>query len=98
MIEIVAPGPKNYIFKKKNGKCKSVIKGFALNYKSEETINLESVKNILFNDRNKTLNIDQLKFTRKDWNISTNIIQKMYQFVYDKRYMIEEFKTRPYGY
>lgn len=98
IIEIVAPGPKNYIYKKKNGKCKSVIKGFSLNYKSEETINLDSVKNILFNDRTKTLNIDQLKFTRKNWNISTSVISKMYQFVYDKRYIVEEFKTRPYGY
>ena len=96
--EIVSPGPKNYMFIKANGESKSVIKGFSLNKKSKETINFESVKDLLMNDRTKMLKADQLKFTRKNWEITTSVIQKMYRFVYDKRYIVDNYETRPYGF
>ena len=75
-----------------------MIKGFSANKSMKEVLNIDSIKEILFEDRSKELFVDQLKFSRKNWEISTSIIKKKYKFVYEKRYIIENYLTRPYGY
>ena len=58
------------------------------------------MKNIVQNDQNAKIEIPQLSFTRdkKTWHIKSDITQKLYGFVYDKRILMDDFTTYPYGY
>jgi len=98
--EIICPGPKNYQYKLDTGKQKCVIKGFSLNCSTALSLNFDSIKNIVFHNREKKIQVEQLKFSRdkNNWSIQTSIINKLYSFVYDKRVVCENFETIPYGY
>jgi len=98
--EIICPGPKNYQYKLDSGKQKCVIKGFSLNCSTSLSLNFDSIKNIVFHNREKKIQVEQLKFSRdkNNWSVQTNIINKLYSFVYDKRVVCENFDTIPYGY
>jgi hypothetical protein len=77
-----------------------VIKGFSLNCSTALSLNFDSIKNIVFHNREKKIQVEQLKFSRdkNNWSIQTSIINKLYSFVYDKRVVCENFETIPYGY
>jgi len=98
--EIICPGPKNYQYKLDSGKQKCVIKGFSLNCSTSLSLNFDSIKNIVFHNREKKIQVEQLKFSRdkNNWSVQTNIINKLYSFVYDKRVVCKNFDTIPYGY
>ena len=100
IVEFISAGPKNYTYTLDTGKQKCTIKGFTLNYKSSLNLNFDSIKEIIINDRNKKIKVDQLKFTRdkKSWEITTSVIQKLYSFVYDKRLILDNLDTLPYGF
>ena len=100
IVEFISAGRKNYAYKLDNGKTSCTVKGFTLNHLSSLSINFESIKNLVLNERNKKIQVDQLKFTRNkiDWDIKTDIISKMYGFVYDKRVLLNDLSTLPYGY
>ena len=98
--EFISAGPKNYAYKLDTGLTKCTIKGFTLNYISNLKLNFESIKEIVLNDHSKKLKINQLKFVRdkSTWEINTSIIEKLYSFVYDKRVIVDNFETLPYGF
>lgn len=100
IVEGVFAGPKNYSYKTNNGTTKCVVKGFSLSYITSLKLNFDSLKQIVIEDRLKRISVDQLKFTRNKttFDIKTLIIQKMYKFVYDKRVLVDDFKTLPYGF
>ena len=83
-----------------NGKSSCTVKGISLNYISSLVLNFESIRDIVLNDRKKRLRVEQLKFSRNknNWFIKTDIVSKMYGFVYDKRILLDSFYTLPYGY
>jgi hypothetical protein len=99
--EFASAGPKNYTYKLKNSQktvCK--VKGFTLNSVASEVINFDSVKDLILNNREEKLGVNQLKFTRdkKGWTVSTHVINKLYSFVCDKRIILDDHDTIPYGY
>ena len=100
IIEFVGKAPKDYCYKTENGETKCTIKGFRLNYATNLQINFDEVKNIVLNDREKTLNVDQLKFQRNknEFTVNTSVIKKLYSFKYDKRIMLPDYFTLPFGY
>ena len=55
---------------------------------------------MVLEDNSKKLSVEQLKFTRDktNWNINTSIINKLYSFVHDKRIIVDNLDTLPYGY
>lgn len=100
IVEGVFSGPKNYSYKTNNGTTKCVVKGFSVSYITSLNINFESLKEIVLNDREARITVDQMKFKRSknSWDINTSVIKKIYKFVYDKRILIENYNTLPYGF
>ena len=98
--EFVSAGPKNYGYKLDTDVTHALVKGFTLNHTTSLTLNYDSIKEIVTENKNKKLIVKQLKFLRDkiDWNIQTNEVEKIYGIVYDKRVLIENFDTLPYGY
>lgn len=100
IIEFVSAGPKNYAYKYDTGVTHCTIKGITLNYLASLKITFESIKNIVCCNQQEKIAVDQLKFKRNkhDWSICTNIAEKTYGFVYDKRVLHEDLTTTPFGF
>lgn len=98
--EFVSAGPKNYAYKYDTGITNCTIKGFTQNYIASLEINFDSIKNIVCNEQNKKIAVEQIKFNRdkKNWSLSTNIQNKLYGFVYDKRVLKTNLTTLPFGF
>lgn len=100
ITEFVSAGPKNYGFKLNNNKTKIVVKGFTLDSDTDLKVNFESIKNLVLNDKENKIEVSQLKFSRnkESWNVFSEKINKLYGFVYDKRILLNNFSTLPYGF
>jgi hypothetical protein len=98
--EFVSAGPKNYAYKLDTGITHCTVKGFTLNNLANLTVNYDSIKDIVCNDRNKKLVVDQqsFKIDNKNWIVKSMDVEKMYGFVYDKRVLLEDLTTLPYGF
>lgn len=98
--EFVSAGPKNYAYKLDTNITHALVKGFTLNNTSAQVINFDSIKKLVTENQDEKLSVNQLKFTRnkQDWNIQTLIMEKLYGFVYDKRILLDNLETLPYGY
>ena len=99
--EFVSAGPKNYGYLLNNGKSTCKIKGFAVNFIASQQLNFQSmselVKNI--NDEEK-ISVEQNKFIRdkNEWTIRTEAMKIQYRQLYDKRILLSNFETLPFGF
>ena len=100
ITEFVCAGPKNYAFKLNTGLTKCTVKGFTLNNIASLKLNYASIKDLVLNNPANKITVPQLKFDRnkKSWDVTTNIINKLYGFVYDKRILFNDLTTLPFGY
>lgn len=98
--EFVSLGPKNYAMMLSNKKTKCVIKGLSLNYIASTKVNFEEMKKIVLKDIYKKLHIPQFTILRdkKKWELISKSIEKEYGCVYDKRILLDDFRTIPFGY
>jgi hypothetical protein len=99
IVEFVSAGPKNYSFALDTGKTFAKIKGLCLSYKTEEVINFETMKKIVI-DKSEPIKVEQMNFKKdkKTWGIQTVHNKKIYQMVYDKRVLKNDFTTLPFGF
>ena len=104
IVEFVSAGPKNYSYRtsKDNYCCK--VKGFSLNHKNSLIINFHSMKDEVFRYCAKqpsqaftTTNV-QICRNKYEHTLFTKTEQKKYSVVYDKRVVLPNMDTRPYGY
>ncbi|XP_063909842.1 uncharacterized protein LOC135127329 [Zophobas morio] len=81
------------------GKVVCKIKGFTLNYETSEKINSDSMNNILEHKDSK-ISTQYNRITRdsKTTELLNKIETKEFGFVYDKRVILENFDTIPFGY
>ena len=100
IVEFVSAGPKNYAYKLSNDKTHALCKGISLNYKNSLKINFDSIKEIVTENHSQKIIAENLKFSRNkvDWTVSTNLVSKLYGFVYDKRILLPNLDTVPYGF
>lgn len=98
--EFISAGPKNYSYKLDTGICHCTVKGININHVTSEVLNFESIKKIVCQDQSETISVEQMRFSRskEDWSITNNVFLKDYRFVYDKRVVISNFNTLPYGF
>lgn len=95
----ISTGPKSYCYKTNKGNVVCKIKGFTLNYETTEKINSESLNNIIENKACK-ISTQYHRITRdtKTKELVNKIETKEFGFVYDKRVILNNFDTHPFGY
>ena len=102
--EFVSCGPKNYSFKVNSGEIVCKVRGFSLNYKSSLILNFDSMKEALMlwhcGEKPKELVTIKTELLR-DKNeaiVFNRIVAKHYGVVYDKRRVLPDFSTLPFGF
>ena len=100
IVEFVSAGPKNYAYKLDTGYTECTVKGITFNYLTSLSINFDHIKELVSQNRNNIVEVPQQKFLRnkQNWSVKTEIVQKKYRYVYDKRIVLDDFTTLPYGY
>jgi hypothetical protein len=106
ITHFVTGGPKNYSYQlEKPGDdgnktcCK--VRGITLNYKNSLQINFDTVKDMVSGARTERVTVvDDFKIARdtKNCRVITTRQNKDYQIVFDKRVIVEDYNTVPYGY
>ena len=102
--EFVSCGPKNYSFKVNSGEIVCKVRGFSLNYKSSLILNFDSMKEALMlwhcGEKPKELVTIKTELLR-DKNeaiVFNRVVAKHYGVVYDKRRVLPDFSTLPFGF
>lgn len=104
ITEFVCNGPKNYAYRTRGGQSVCKVKGFSLNYVNSERLNLESMRDAMFNREDPQVGIYQTRNPRKICRekIHSELYSreeiKEYSCVYTKRVVQSDLTTLPYGY
>ena len=100
ITEYLSAGPKNYAYKVNSDYVQCKIRGFSLNYNNSQVLNFYSMKHILEDMQHKIVTVNQQKITREKLNhkLVNRVEEKEYGLVYDKRIILENLDTVPYGY
>ena len=101
--EFVSCGPKNYTYRLNTGEVVCKVRGFSLNHKSSLIINFESMKKSLYswmnNEPHSLITVKtEVRRSKTESVVYNTIVSKKYSVVYDKRRVLPDFTTKPYGY
>ena len=101
--EFITCGPKNYTFKLNTGEIVCKVRGFCLNHRSSLIINFQTMKKALFAWMKKepvelvTVKTELVR-DKYDPKIVNRTVSKKYSVVYDKRRVLPDFTTLPFGF
>jgi hypothetical protein len=100
IVEFVSAGPKNYAYRLDSGLSQCKVKGFTLNYSASKLIDFDKIKLIVSKNNEIKEHIEQNTIVRnkKDWSLKSRNYLKVYRLVYDKRVILSDLTTIPYGY
>ena len=101
----VSGGPKNYSYRTNTDKVETKVRGITLDCTTKQKVNFNVIRALVYLHAQchvtgrVTVDIP-FKITRdaRSKNIETKRMKKDYRIVYDKRVIIDEYKTLPYGY
>ena len=101
--EFVSCGPKNYSFRVNTGEIVCKVRGFSLNYKCSLILNFESMKEALVawkRNEKKELVTVKTELVRDQYKpkVFNRVISKHYGVVYDKRKVLPDFTSIPFGF
>ena len=98
-------GPKNYGYKTSGGKIDIKVRGITLDCTARQKVNFESMCELVSLRAEcgvtGTVSVDiPFRITRntRTKEIQTKRMKKDYRVVYNKRFIIDDYKTLPYGY
>jgi hypothetical protein len=101
----ISGGPNNYCYHTNTNKVETKIRGITLNGTAKQKVNIDVVHALVFLHAKchvtGQVSVDiPFKITRntKTKNIETKRMKKDYRIVYNKRVIIDDYKTIPYGY
>ncbi|XP_061190613.1 uncharacterized protein LOC133198551 [Saccostrea echinata] len=104
ITEFVCNGPKNYAYQTHRGKRVCKVKGFSLNYANSQILNLERMKDAMFNRDDTHLGVyhthnpSQICREKIHSELYSQEELKEYSAVYTKRVVQPDLTTLPYGY
>ena len=99
--QFVSAGPKNYAIQTDIGTTITKIRGFSLNHTNSQLLNFDSLKEIILGDQQAqivTVNPRKIVREKLKHKIINRREEKRYQLVYDKRIILDDLSTIPYGY
>ena len=94
-------GAKSYSYSLSNGECVTRVKGFSLNHKNSQIINFASMKNMLCNNPNgslETVNDAKIFRDRRHCKLYTAQETKSFTITNNKRVFFPDYSSKPYGY
>ena len=101
----ISGGPKNYCYRTNTNKVETKIRGITLDCTARQKVNYDVMRALVYlyaecNVQGQVSVDIPFKITRdrKTKNIETKRMKKDYRVVYDKRVIVDEYKTLPYGY
>ena len=97
----VSGGPKNYSYQLNTGKTICKVRGITLNYRTQQDVNFEVMSNMVRGVGPEIITVDipfKIVHNRKDKNVITKSETKDYRVVYNKRVIINNYDTLPYGF
>lgn len=104
ITEFVCNGPKKYAYRTHKGKEACKVKGFSLNYINSTILNLNSMKDAMFNRENSlagtycTVNPNKISREKIHSELYCQEEIKKYASVYTKQVVQPNLTTLPYGY
>ena len=105
IVEFVSAGPKNYSYLLNDGDSCCKVKGFTLNHQNAQRINFSTMCSEVFlwyfhgvSSGASLENPRKICRDPKKQIIFNRVENKNYSLVYDKRRMVDNFDTLPYGY
>lgn len=104
IAEFVSCGAKNYAYKLNTGEVVCKVRGFCLNYSGSKVINLTSMTRALESFKNKEeppsmITVSTMILRKKMQGIVySKSVPKHYGMVYNKRILLDDYTTVPYGY
>ena len=98
IIEWICNASKDYAYITRSGKMKGAHKGFRINSETEEYLTFENMKNIVFGDVKEIEISDTQMRIQSDRSIKNAEITKVYKHSFDKRYVLKNKDTLPFGY
>ena len=101
----VSGGPKNYSYWTNTNKVETKVRGITLDCKAKQKVNFDVIRTLVYLHTqchvtgHVTVDIP-FKITRdaKSKSIETKRMKKDYRIVYDKRVIVNDYKTLPYGF
>ncbi|KAL4084019.1 hypothetical protein QTP88_029335 [Uroleucon formosanum] len=93
-------GPKSYYYKTNDNKHKTVIKEFTLNNQNLLKLNGKSMIKLIEQKNKDNIELEYNQITRDTLtkNIVNKKVTKKFSFGYDKRIILPDYDTIPYGY
>ena len=103
ITEFVSCGPKNYAYTLNTGQVSCKVRGFSLNYQNSQVLNFESMKRALFSwhrdEPEEFVTVSTMILRDKhDPKVYNRRVSKRYGVVYDKRKVLPDLTTVPFGY
>ena len=103
IIEFVSCGPKNYTYRLNSGEVVCKVRGFSLNHKASQIINFATMREALYawknNDSTELVTIrTEIVRDKKSPKVYNRVVHKHYGVVYDKRFVLDNLTTVPFGY
>ena len=103
IVEYYSAGPKNYCYLCDNGYVACKVRGFSLHGKNAQVINFDTMKELVTAPQNSNMAYiieEPSKITRmKNQSVIYNrAVSKTYRMTYDKRVLLDNYDTLPYGY
>lgn len=98
ITEFISAGAKNYAYQLEDGKQVCKIRGFTLNYRSSLLLNFHSMKELITANPHEVIKTENPhKIVRKEGHIYSVPQTKEYRMVYNKRRLLDDLSTLPYG-
>lgn len=100
ITEFVCTAPKSYAYRTSDGAECVKFKGISLNEKNKKRINFQGVKELVFGTTDKITLEPQTQFSRSKFEgvVTNSTLIKSVVNTYNKRKVLENFDTRPFGY